>query len=167
MEKKYRNPNDYWYYNQRYEDNSVGSLKGCFYSLLGIIIVALVSLLLSGCQTIKYVPVEVVEKEYITKTDTFIQKDSIVFHDSVYIHSKGDTVWYEKWHTKYKDRIVTRIVVDSFIKRDSVSVPYMVEKNLTRWQKMKMDFGGGAIFALIGMIIAMIIVIILKMRNLI
>lgn len=43
---------------------------------------------------------------YITK----VEKDTIMekMHDSVYIHSKGDTVWYEKWHTKYVDKIQLR-----------------------------------------------------------
>ena len=43
---------------------------------------------------------------YVTK----VEKDTVMesVHDSVYIHEKGDTVWFEKWHTKYVDKIVER-----------------------------------------------------------
>ena len=102
-------------------------------------------LTLSSCKTIQYVPVETVRTEYKTKVDTFIQKDSCVIKDSVYIHSKGDTVWFEKWHTKYIDRWKEVIKVDTLIKTDSIQVPYPVEKKLSRWQQIKMDTGGIAI----------------------
>lgn len=43
---------------------------------------------------------------YVTK----VEKDTVMerVHDSVYIHAKGDTVWYERWRTKYVDKIVLR-----------------------------------------------------------
>jgi hypothetical protein len=166
MDNEYKNPNDNWYYNHRYNNNYEWNIKGCIYSLIGIVLVALLSLLFQGCKSIQYVPVETVRTEYVTKTDTFLQKDSLVLHDSVYIHSKGDTVWYEKWHTKYKDRIVTKIVVDSFIKTDSIQVPYPVEKKLTRWQQVKMDWGGTAmiILAVFSILIIIAIVDIIRRR---
>lgn len=144
MKNDYKNPNENWYYHQR-EQKSKYSYKACFFCFVGIIVFVVLSMLLSGCKSIQYVPVETVRTEYVTKTDTFLQKDSVRLHDSVYIHSKGDTVWYEKWHTKYRDKIVTKIVIDSFIKTDSIQVPYPVEKKLTKWQKLKMDMGGIAL----------------------
>lgn len=166
MSNEYKNPNDNWYYNQRYDNNSEWGIKGCIYSLFGIILAIIISLLFSSCKSIQYIPVETVKTEYVTKTDTFIQKDSLVMHDSVYIHSKGDTVWYEKWHTKYKDRIVTKVVVDSFIKTDSVQVPYPVEKKLTKWQQIKIDWGGSAMImlAIFSLLIIVAIVDILRRR---
>lgn len=128
---EYNNPNKHWQYCQK----KVESYKSCFGSLLGVIILAILCLLLSGCKVIEYVPVEVIKKEFIHITDTFMQKDSIVYYDSVYIHSKEDTVWYEKWHTRYKDRVVMKLVVDSFIKNDTIKVPYPVERKLTKWEK--------------------------------
>ena len=139
--EKYGNPNEHWYYHDRFMKKSGSYYKGCFYSTACAILIIVISLILSSCKSIKYVPVETVRTEYVTKTDTFIQKDSVVFRDSVYIHAKGDTVWYEKWHTKYKDRIVTQVVVDSFIKTDTIQVPYYVEKELTWWQEFKIKTG--------------------------
>jgi hypothetical protein len=90
---------------------------------------------------------------YRAKTDTFIQKDSVHVKDSVFIHSKGDTVWYEKWHTKYVDRWNKRVVCDTLIKTDSIHVPYPVPAQLSRWQSFCCDYGklmlGGTIMALI------------------
>ena len=56
---------------------------------------------------------------YVTK----VEKDTVTekVHDSVYIHSKGDTVWFEKWHTKYVDKIVLRT---DTCWRDSVVTEY-------------------------------------------
>jgi len=114
------------------------------YRFLGSYILVVVIILMwafSSCTTTKYVPVETVKTEYKTKTDTFIQKDSVLVKDSVFIHSKGDTVWFEKWHTKYKDRVVYQTQIDTLIKTDSIQVPYPVEKKLNKWQTFCLDYG--------------------------
>jgi hypothetical protein len=62
----------------------------------------------------------------------------------VYIRERLDTVFFEKWKTKY----VERLRVDSFIRHDSVQVPYPVEtikeveRELSWWQSLKMEAGG-------------------------
>ena len=164
MKRDYDSPSEYWYYIQK-SKKLEGSYKAFFYSALAVVILLVFLLLFSSCRSIQYIPVETVKTEYVTKTDTFLQKDSLVLHDSVYIHSKGDTVWYEKWHTKYKDRIVTKVVVDSFIKTDSIQVPYPVEKKLTKWQQFKVDWGGRAmVFCLMIFIMSIVMVIDLRQR---
>lgn len=108
----------------------------------------IIPLLFIGCKTIEYVPVEKVKIEYRDK----IEKDSIYINDSIYIHEKGDTVYFEKWHTKY----IEKLRVDSIIKIDSIAVPYpvekivKVEKSLSKWQKLRMNLGGLFIIALLG-----------------
>lgn len=111
-----------------------------FLSIMAII----AALLLCGCRSIQYVPVETVKKEYVSKTDTFVKRDSIYKRDSVMVTVKGDTVFVNSWNVTYKDRWRERIKTDTVFRTDSISVPYPVEKNLTKWQKMKMDFGGMA-----------------------
>lgn len=98
-------------------------------------------LLLSGCRSVQYVPVETVRHDsiYITKH----QKDSIYVHDSIYQREKGDTLIVEKWHTRYIERLVHDTTYVE--KVDSIQVPYTVEKQLTKWQRMKMNAGGWAI----------------------
>jgi len=64
--------------------------------------------------------------------------------DSIYIRERGDTVFADRWHTKY----VEKLRVDSFCKIDSVQMPYpvevqvKVEKKVSRWQNFKMETGG-------------------------
>ena len=101
-----------------------------------LVVGVLVILLLCGCSP-KVVTVPEVHTEYIVRTDTFISRDSIVRNDSVIIRMQGDTVTVERWHTKMVDRWRDRVVRDTMIRCDSVSVPYPVEKKLTRWQQVK------------------------------
>ena len=126
---------------------------------LFIIASLLACMLLFSCKT-KYIPVETIREVYVAKTDTFIKKDSVFCHDSVFIHAKGDTVWYEKWHTKYIDRWRDRISTDTIIKTDSIQVPYPVERKLSKWQTFCLDYGkvmlGCTIVALILLIILLI-----------
>lgn len=80
--------------------------NGCATRVL-IVIAMFVMLLFSSCATRTQIEYrDRVVDHYITK----VEKDTVIekMHDSVYIHSKGDTVWYEKWHTKYVDKIVLR-----------------------------------------------------------
>ena len=108
---------------------------------LVLYIILMVSLLLSGCKTIQYYPLETVRHDTI-----YIQSlklDSILVKDSVHITERGDTVteFRLKYIYKYKDRTDTL-----YLSRvDTVSVPYPVEKELTKWQSVKVDYGGWAI----------------------
>jgi len=55
------------------------------------------------------------------------RRDSIYLHDSVYIHSKGDTVYLERWHTRIRDRTLRDTVY--LHKIDSVYVETQVKKS--------------------------------------
>ena len=35
-------------------------------------------------------------------------RDSIYLHDSVFVHIRADTVYLEKWHTRWRDRETVR-----------------------------------------------------------
>ena len=112
-------------------------------------------LLLAGCKTVKYIPVETVKTDttYVYKQ----QRDSVMLHDSIYIHEyqKGDTIYIDRdrWHTQWRDHWHTDTIYKS--KTDSVSVPYPVEvikevdKPLTWWQRTRMH-GGDVLLALLG-----------------
>lgn len=114
--------------------------------------VCLLCFIVSGCSP-KVIYVPETHTEIVTKTDTFLKKDSVFCHDSVYVSSKGDTILVEKWHTKYRDRVEYKVKTDSFIKVDSVAVPYPVEKKLTKWQQIKLDLGGYTMIVSLGIVI--------------
>ena len=115
----------------------------------------------SSCKT-KYVSVPEYHKEYITKTDSFTQRDSIFSKDSIYMWMQGDTIYKEKFSVIYKDRWRDRYLCDTVIKTDSVRVPYPVEKKLSKWQQIKLDIGEWVIVALALSLIALVVIIVRK-----
>lgn len=119
-------------------------------SLVYIITILLASAICS-CSSV-YVPRETIKHDttYINK----LIKDSIYLKDSVYIHSKNDTVFFEKYKYQYIDKVVRD--TSYVVKSDTISVPYPVEKRLTRWQQLKLDIGGISI----GIIIITILVVV-------
>ncbi len=126
-------------------------------NLLYIILLTL-AICFTSCRSIKYVPVETVKTEY--KTRDSIRFDSIYEHDSIFLFVKGDTVYKEKF--RYKYRYLTINKTDTVMLTDSVQIPYPVEKQLTRWQQMKIELGGWAV----GVIVILSIVLMLKLfRN--
>ena len=103
-----------------------------------------VCLMIVSCRSVKYVPVETVKTDsvYVNK----VQRDSIRLQDSIFVFVKGDTVRIEKYKYLYRDRVVRDTV--RLVERDSVQVPVPVEKELSRWQRWKLDLGGFAMAAI-------------------
>lgn len=118
----------------------------------------LATLCLCGCKTVKFVPVPEYHTLYKTRVDTVQRLDSVYFRDSVFIAAKGDTVYLTKTHWRERFRNVYHTKVDTVMQLDSISVPYPVEKKLTKWQRWKMDAGGWA------MGVAAVLVILLVVR---
>ena len=121
--------------------------KGCFWSFVMFIVMIAIILLNSCSPKVIYVPEY--HTEVVTRTDSVVKIDSVHVKDSVIIKQAGDTIEIDRWHTEYKDRWCERVVVDSFIKVDSVSVPYPVEKKLSKWQQAKVDWGGWAMLSVV------------------
>ena len=127
------------------------TIKVITWSIVGIVLALLVSLL-TGCTTTKYVEVERVRTDTVYQSK--IQKDSIYFHDSIYVkeYQKGDTIFVvkDRWHEKWKEVLKVDTVYKSRI--DSIPVPYPVEKLVPRelnwFQKGLMWLGGIAIVGL-------------------
>lgn len=115
---------------------------GCFPTIIAIfcilIVMVLMSALMTGCKSIQYVPVETIKTEY---RDHYV-RDSIAFVqlDSILIREKGDSVIIEKYKYVYRDR--DKLVTDTVYVGIEVEKPYPVEKQLTAWQKIKIDIGG-------------------------
>ena len=101
------------------------------------LILLLIMYFFCECRT-EYVPLEVVKRDSVFIAS--LDRDSIFVRDSVFVREKGDTVY------KYKDKYVYvyKNLVDTFtVYRDrEVEVPVPVERKLSWWERMKMDFGG-------------------------
>ena len=99
-------------------------MRSKLFILFAVIVVCTVLL---GCKTTKYVTVTMTEyrDRYIHQTDSFVKTDSVWVHDSVSVVVRGDTIFNDRWHYKFKDRIVYKSKTDTIRVKDSV--PYKVE----------------------------------------
>lgn len=126
-----------------------------------ILLLLFVLMSLTGCKTVKFVPVPEYHTLYKTRVDTVQLRDSVYFRDSVFIAAKGDTVYLTKTHWRERFRNVYHIKTDTIMQRDSIPVLYPVEKPLTKWQQWKMDMGGWAM----GVAVVLVILVILKVTK--
>lgn len=98
-------------------------------------------MVLCGCTTTRYVPVVEHQTDTLLKYSSIL--DSIYVHDSVCVSESGDSVIFEKWHTRYRDRWRTDTVCRNRV--DSVTVPYPVVQEvknpLTRVEEGLMGIG--------------------------
>lgn len=107
-------------------------------------------MLLGGCARTVYEPVESVRTEYRDREVEKLVADTV--HDTRLVWIKGDTVVdiREKEH-------VRRVEIHDtcYIERcDTIRVPYPVERQLSKWERAKMDFGGMALGAMIVVVCA-------------
>ena len=105
--------------------------------------------LLSGCSRVQYVPMQTVLKDSIVFHR--IDIDSVVIKDSIFIDRTKDTVYkyVERWQEKYIIRNDTTIIE----RVDSIPVEVKVEKQLTRWQQIKIDYGDNVMVMLVAVIV--------------
>lgn len=128
---------------------------------LYLFIILLTAALCSGCRTIEYRTLETVRSDTV-----YIQSakvDSVMVRDSIYIVERGDTVLEHRYHYiyKYRDRVDTLYMS----KTDTISVPYPVEKQLTKWQQTKVDYGGWAIGVVFVFILVVVGVMVYKLKK--
>lgn len=101
-------------------------------------------LFLCGCRT-EYVPVESVRYDRVMIEK--LMRDSVFVRDSVYLKEKGDTIY------KYKDRFVYvyKNRVDTFFaeKIREIEVPVPVERKLTWWERVKLNYAEWVIAVLV------------------
>ena len=109
-----------------------------------LLIVILITLLLTGCTSTRYVevPVDRVKIEYRDRTliDSLIKKDSVI------IRERGDTVFLEKYKYLYK----TNKIRDTISIKDTITIVNTVEvtkevNKVYNWQVILMILGGVAI----------------------
>lgn len=130
-------------------------------NIIYLFIILLTAALCSGCRTIEYRTLETVRSDTV-----YIQSakvDSVMVRDSIYIVERGDTVTEHRYHYiyKYRDRVDTLYMS----KTDTISVPYPVEKQLTKWQQTKVDYGGWAIGIVFVFILVVVGVMVYKLKK--
>jgi hypothetical protein len=134
------------------------SYKACFWSIVGMVVMIIIALLFCSCTKTEYITVEKVRTDttYINK----VQRDSIYLHDSTFVKVDGDTVWIERWHTKWQNHLEHDTVYKA--RTDSVPVPYPVTKYV---EKPHSKFEKGLIGVGILSIMALVIFIAFKLKR--
>lgn len=79
-------------------------------------------MLLSGCRC-----QQVMSTATANHTAANTHRDSIYLHDSIFVHIRADTVYLEKWHTRWRDRetIKTDTVQMESIRVETKEVRYI------------------------------------------
>ena len=126
----------------------------------GLLIAILAGLVL-GCK-----PYRVAQRETVIKDSLYIVQrmiDRVLIRDSVYERHVHDTVY------KYKERETVRYLSlrDTLYieKRDSVSVPYPVERQLTKWEAVRMRLGDISLIAFIAGLLYVVVWLIKRRRK--
>ena len=150
-------------------------MKGKKIYLLGMV---LAMLSLAGCKTVKFVPVPEYHTLYKTRVDTVQRWDSVRDVqwmtvrevDSAQLAALGIQIKGLKNALLIeRNKLLQQISnekthkVDTIMQRDSIPVPYPVEKPLTKWQRWKMDMGGWAM-GVAAVLIILLVVRLFKIR---
>ena len=120
--------------------------------------IAVTLVVLTGCRSVKYVPVTEYRDRYVSKTDSFLKVDSVYLHDSVNVFVRGDTIFTTK--TRYKDRfkIVYHTKTDTVAVRDSIPYPVKVEVEKRQSAIDKLLTGLGKIAGMLLVVFVVLIV---------
>lgn len=133
------------------------AVKGCSELIVGFGLGLLACLLITLCscrgghEIIKeQVPVVVTQEHHTESVRVDVVRDTIRQRDSIYHYIKGDTTIIERWH--YYTNNNNAIRIDTLIKVDSVQVPVVTERVVTKvqevekplkwWQRALMMLGG-------------------------
>ena len=151
------------------QDMKEKAYKECGWSIVGFLVYVTLVWAMVGCKSIEYVPV--IEHRTDTVIKTHQRLDSIYVHDSTYIHERGDTVWVERWHTRWRDRLLLDTIYEAV--HDTVpalpagtgtwqtsmpgTCPPGSERSLTWWQQTRIYIGNIAIFATIILLMILIL----------
>jgi PBP1b-binding outer membrane lipoprotein LpoB len=144
-----------------------------------MILVSLVGLLMTGCKSIQYVPVESQHTEHHWHTDSVHTTDSVIMEKTTTV-MQLDSAAMAKYGIELKNAERAWLVKTAELERqlqklssikadtvrivDSIRVPVPVEKKLTKWQQTCIDCGKLFMFITLAGVI-LLIVRLLKWKN--
>jgi hypothetical protein len=142
--------------------------------MLYSIVLFIIAVCFCGCKSVQYVPVEASHTEHHWHTDSIIQKDSVVKEsmttvmqlDSAQMAKYGiqlknaERAWLVKsWELERQIEQLQKMSAIRDTVRDTIQVPYPVEKKLSKWQQTKVDWGGWAMLGVLVVIILFLFII--------
>ena len=142
--------------------------EGCASAVAVILALVMLAVVLCGCRTkyitqTEYKEVPVVLHDTVQSHDTLktiaLRIDTTIVKDSVYFAIKGDTIFKERYSTKWRIKMVHDTIFTSSDKRTHeykpVETKHNTEKSDTKevnriywWQKVLMIIGGASLICL-------------------
>ena len=97
-------------------------MKNCISMLPPLTAILLSAMLLTACRT-----TQTMTDSNTNHVSNNIQRDSIYLHDSIFVRIRADTVYLEKWHTRWRDRetLKTDTITLTETKTETVEKPYV------------------------------------------
>ena len=119
--------------------------------------VAAMVLLLTGCKTVEYVPIETVRTDTVKIAHIVTDSVWVWNHDSIVINQQSDTVTIERWHwrDRWRDKVSHDTVYKSRVDTVTVAVPQQ-QTELTKWQKTRIKIANWLLWAVGALVVAIV-----------
>ena len=150
----------------KYLCDDIQNRRGCMNTPVPMFIIVLV-LCLCGCRTTEYVPVETIVKEYVNKTDTVVEHDTVKSEKETVVReaSAADSAMLAKLGLQLSESQRIILVLrnelqerahekleshtDTVDRVKEVQVPYPVPQKLTKWQQTGLNTVGPGAFTIV------------------
>lgn len=139
------------------EDKEYTKYEGCASAVAVIIALVVMAIVLCSCKT-KYITETEYKEVPVVMHDTVAQNiwriDTTIVKDSVYFAIKGDTVFKERYNTKWRIKVahdtINKVVEKPVeVVRNSVKTETKEVNRIYWWQKVLMIIGGASLVYLI------------------
>ncbi len=139
-----------------------------------ILIAAIGLMLLAGCKSTRQTETSVVsnEKAVVERMDTVVTRDTVKIvetsRDSVIVQTRGDSVYIDRWHIRYKEREAVSKAAEVKIMRDTVTKVVTQTKTVTekpKKNKLWHYIAGVAVIALAALAVYMLLMLNKKNSN--
>ena len=139
------------------EDKEYTRYEGCASAVAVIIALVVLALVCFSCRT-KYITQTEYKEVPVVMHDTIAKNiwriDTTIVNDSVYFAVKGDTIFKERYNTKWRIK-VAHDTINKFVEkpveviRNNVKTETKEVNRLYWWQKVLMIIGGASLMYLI------------------
>ena len=138
------------------DDNEYTKYEGCASAVAVIIALVVLALVLCSCKT-KYITETEYKEVPVVMHDTIAKNiwriDTTIVKDSVYFAIKGDTIYKERYNTKWRIKVahdtINRVVEKPVeVLRTSIKTETKEVNRLYWWQKVMMIIGCASLICL-------------------
>ena len=139
------------------EDKEYTKYEGCASAVAVIIALVMLAVVLCSCKT-KYITNTEYKEVPVVMHDTIAQNiwriDTTIVKDSVYFAVKGDTIFKERYNTKWRIKVahdtINKVVEKPVeVIRNNVKTETKEVNSLYWWQKVLMIIGGASLIYLV------------------